>query len=79
MRKVTRAEIPQEAEMMNDLWELIKEFYIHEPTDEYWEQLIRRTGEIDRRRNSRLGQKLMLAFCDYIEEQQKAERRAGVA
>ena len=74
MRTVTREEIPQEAQVMTELWNMIKDFYVHEPTDEYWDALLERSRDVDRKCNhSRLGQKLILAFQDYIEEQQKKE------
>ena len=77
MAGVTKADIPHESEKMGMLWTMIKEFYIPEDNDEFWLAVIRRTEEIDQKCHSRLGQKLMVAFADYLEEKQKDMGETG--
>lgn len=73
MAGVTKADIPNESEMMGMLWTMIKDFYIPEDNDAYWLAVMKRSDEIDRKCHSRLGQKLMVAFADYLEEKQRSK------
>lgn len=68
MASVRKEDIPNEAQMMPMLWAAIKEFYIPEGTDEYWQAVLNQMNQIDTACHSRLGQKLMQAFIDYLEE-----------
>lgn len=73
MAGVKKSDIPDEAKMITMIWELIKDFYIPENTDAYWDALRERSLEIDAVCHSRIGQKLILALHDYLEEKGKDE------
>lgn len=75
MASVSKKDIPSEAKFFPLFWEMVKEFYIPEQSEDYWKAFYQRALEIDRECHSRLGQKLINAFADYIEEKQgnKAE------
>lgn len=68
MGRVSKADIPNEAKMIQSLWEMIKEFYIPEDTMAYHEEFCKCAREINRECDSRLGQKLILAYADYLDE-----------
>ena len=68
MASVTKNDIPQEANMMTDLWNLIKEFYIPEDTEEYWLDLNEKCNQIYKDCPSRLTFHLLYGFRNYLEE-----------
>lgn len=70
MGRVEKKDIPAEAKFFPMFWEMVKEFYIPEKNTDYWERFYRRSVEIDQECHSRLGQKMINAFADYIEEKQ---------
>ena len=71
MASVKKSDIPSEARMISMFWEMIKEFYIPEDTQEYHEAFCKCAQEIDKQCHSRLGQKLILAFADYLDERER--------
>ena len=75
MASVKKEDIPNESQVMTMLWAAIKEFYIPEDRDEYWEAVMDRMNQIDAACHSRLGQKLMNAFMDYLEEKWKDKEK----
>lgn len=68
MGRVYKTDIPNEAKMIQSLWEMIKEFYIPEDTMTYHEEFCKCAREINEECDSRLGQKLILAYADYLDE-----------
>lgn len=77
MASVTKKDIPQESEMMGDLWELIKKYYIPEETEEYWDDAWNAVYELHVKYPSELCRKLALAFWGYLEDKDRAMR--GIA
>ena len=73
MAGVKKTDIPNESEMMGMLWNMIKDFYIPEDTEAYWEGFRQRGLEIDAKCHSRLGQILINGIADYLDEKWKAE------
>lgn len=71
MASVKKSDIPREAQMISMFWEMIKEFYIPENTQEYYKAFCKRAKEIDEQCHSRLAQKLILAFADYLDERER--------
>ena len=71
MAGIGKEEKEKEWEMINGLWRMIKEFYIPEDTQEYHEAFCKCAQEIDKQCHSRLGQKLILAFADYLDERER--------
>lgn len=70
MASVSKRDIPEVANMMPQLWETIKEFYIPEPNDRYWEELNERCEQIYRECPSRLTFHLLYGFRNYLQEKQ---------
>ena len=68
MASVTKNDIPNESRMMSMLWEMIKDYYLPEASEEYYQKFCQSAREIDKQCNSRLGQKLIIAFGEYLEE-----------
>ncbi|MCD7824897.1 MAG: hypothetical protein LUH14_02890 [Clostridiaceae bacterium] len=75
MASVRKADIPDEAQFFTEFWKLVKDFYIVEENDDYWVHLSDRMHEIDEKCNHcRLGQILMNAYCDYLEEKRQGKK-----
>lgn len=55
MASVKKADIPEVAEFMTDMWVFMKSFWIPEDDDEYWQDVISKSGE--------LGEKYHHDFC----------------
>lgn len=69
MASVTKNDIPQEANMMTELWALIKDYYIpEESTSDYWKELGDKCNEIYRNCPTQLTYHLVHGFLDYIQE-----------
>lgn len=74
MAGVSKSDIPNEAQFFTEFWKLVKDFYTVEENDDYWNYLFDRIHEIDERCNHcRLGQVLMNAFADYLEEKRQGK------
>ena len=71
MASVTKQDIPNEAKMISMFWEMIKDYYLPEATEEYYQKFCQSAREIDKQCNSRLGQKLINAFGEYLDEKYK--------
>ena len=68
MAGVKKKDIPNEAEMFVMLWELTKDFWIPEDTDEYYRQFNERTNEIVKETHSELGKVLILALSEFLDK-----------
>ena len=68
MAGVKKKDIPNEAEMFVMLWELTKDFWIPEDTDEYYRQFNERTNEIVKETHSELGKVLIIALSKFFDE-----------
>ncbi len=69
--KIKMDELRNAHAIVNDLWQLIKKYYVPEsnPDDPYWHNLMNEAERIViKNNNHRLAQKLTLAFLDYVEE-----------
>lgn len=77
MASVKKSDIPNEAQMMSMLWEMIKDFYIPDDNQKYHAEFCERAREIDKKCQSRLGQKFINAFGDYLDEKIRGERDGG--
>ena len=75
--KMKEQDKKKEWEMFNEVWRFVKDFYIPERTEEWWEAYCERAREIDKKCQSRLGQKLINAFGDYLDEKIRGERDGG--
>lgn len=68
MAGVQKKDIPIEAAMMPEVWELIKAFYIPEEDEDYWRQLQNQCEKIYNRYPSRLTFFLLKGVRDFLEE-----------
>lgn len=68
MAGVKKKDIPNEAEMFVMLWELTKDFWIPEDTDEYYRQFNERANEIVNKTHSELGKVLTLALSEFLDK-----------
>ena len=75
MASVKKEDIPMLAMFMPKLWDLIKEFYIVELTDEYSKTVYDRCTELMDIYQDPLAEKFVLAFCDFIDVKQKEMRK----
>lgn len=75
MASVKKEDIPIMAMFMPKLWDLIKEFYIVELTDEYSKTVYDRCAELMDIYQDPLAEKFVLAFCDFIDSKQKELRK----
>lgn len=75
MASVRKDDIPMMAMFMPRFWEMIKEFYLIELTDEYSQKVYERCTELIELYQDPLAQKLVLAFCDFIDAKQKELRK----
>ena len=73
MAGVKKIDIPNEAKMIEMFWKMIKDFYIPEDTEQYYQDFSDRAREIDKECKSMLGQKLILAYAEFLEEKYKGE------
>ena len=73
MAGVKKSDIPNESEMMGMLWNLIKDFYIPEDTEAYWEEFRQRSLEIDQKCNSKLGRTLINGVADFLDQKWKEQ------
>lgn len=68
MASVTKNDIPKEANMMTELWNLIKEFYVPEDSDKYWIDLNNKCEQIYHDCPSRLTFHLLYGLRNYLQE-----------
>lgn len=68
MAGVKKKDIPNEAEMFVMLWELTKDFWLPEDTDEYYRQFNKRANEIVNKTHSELGKVLILALSEFLDK-----------
>lgn len=70
-----------EFKIMMDCWKLYQKYYIPEVKESYWDDLIDEVHEIDRKYNSELCRKILLAYVDDIERRYQEEKhdRNGTA
>ena len=68
MARVKKKDIPNEAEMFVMLWELTKDFWLPEDTDEYYRQFNERANEIVNKTHSELGKVLILALSEFLDK-----------
>lgn len=73
MAGVKKKDIPNEAEMFVMLWELTKDFWIPEDTDEYYRQFNERANEIVSKTHSELGKYLILTLSEYFDKKFAAQ------
>ena len=65
---VKKNEIPEIAEFMSDFWKLMKQYWIVENTNQYWQAFISESSALSQKYNNRLVQKLLAVFVNYQEE-----------
>ena len=75
MASVKKEDIPMMAMFMPKLWELIKEFYLVELSDEYSKAAYDRCIELAEVYLDPLTKELVLAFCKFIDSKQKELRK----
>ena len=75
MSSVKKEDIPMMAMFMPKLWELIKEFYLVELTDEYSKAAYDRCVELMEIHPDPLAREFVLAFCKFIDSKQKELRK----
>ena len=73
MAGVKKKDIPNEAEMFVMLWELTKDFWIPEDTDEYYRQFNERANEIVNKTHSELGKYLIITLSEYFDKKFTAQ------
>ena len=75
MASVKKEDIPMMAMFMPKLWELIKEFYLIELTDEYSKAVYEHCIELIEIYPDLLAKEFVLAFCKFIDSKQKELRK----
>ncbi len=75
MASVKKEDIPMMAMFMPKLWELIKEVYLVELTDEYSKAAYDRCIELIETYSDPLAKELVLAFCKFIDSKQRELRK----
>ena len=59
--------LPQLALMLSDLWEFEKKFYEPQGNEAYWDDLVKATGELGAKYNSKYLNALIIVCIDDIE------------
>lgn len=68
MSAVTKNDIPDAAKFMSELWDLVKEFYIPEDNDAYWQSYVAKTDKlVEDHHNDDLVVYLILGLTNYLE------------
>ncbi len=67
MASVKRADIPEVARFMTDIWAFMKAFWIPEDDDGYWEEVLDRAGELGRRYQHDFCKAGICFVVDYLE------------
>lgn len=75
MASVRKDDIPMMAMFMPKLWELIKEFYLVELTDEYSKAAYDRCIELIEIYSDPLAKEFVLAFFKFIDSKQRELRK----
>ena len=73
MAGVKKKDIPNEAKMFTMLWDLTKDFWIPEDTDEYYRQYNERCNEIMKETHSELGKVLIFTLTDFFDKKFTAQ------
>lgn len=68
MAAVTKNDIPDTAKFMSELWDLIKEFYVPENTDAYWNAYVAKTDKlVADHKEDKLVMHLIFGLTNYLE------------
>lgn len=78
MATVKNSDIPEVFQFMSEFWPLIKDHWIVENTDEYWNGVIERTSQLGRKYNHDFCYLQIRAFMDYLTEEYKKKFRGGL-
>ena len=71
MASVVKSDIPEVAAFMSEYWALMKNYWIAEDTDEYWDAVMKDSGELGRKYDFWLAKKLILDFLEQLEREWK--------
>lgn len=71
MAGVMKKDIPQISEFMQDFWMLIKEYWIPENTDTYWETLINDCQRLSQKHTDSFVEDMLIAFVNNREKEGK--------
>lgn len=75
MGSVKNSDIKEIFSFMGDFWNFVKEFWIPEDNDAYWEQIVKASSELNvKYQNNRFCQIMILAYMDYLEEKQTGRK-----
>ena len=75
MASVKKDDIPEIARFMSVLWDLVKEFYIPEDTDAYWNAYRDKTDRVaEQFKNDPLVLQMLFALTNYLEVEMKGRR-----
>lgn len=77
MASVKNSDIPEIFQFMGEFWPLIKDYWIVENTDEYWNEVIERTSQLGKKYNHEFGYLQIRAFMDYLTEEYKRKYGMG--
>jgi hypothetical protein len=75
MASVKKDDIPETAKFMSVLWDLVKEFYIQEDTDAYWNAYRDKTDMVaEQFKNDPLVLQMLFALTNYLEVKMKGRK-----
>lgn len=75
MAGVKNSDIKQIFDFMGDFWSMVKDFWIPEDTDAYWQELKARSDMMVRKYpDVRFAEIMIMALEDYLEEKQTGKK-----
>ncbi len=66
-------------ELMKDLWNIYKEFYIPEDTNEYWTKLTKARDDFAEKYKSKFAEDLVMGVYDELERRYKQMFKGAIA
>lgn len=71
MASVVKSDIPEVAAFMSEYWALMKNYWIAEDTDEYWDAVMKDAGELGRKYDFQFAKESLLVFLNQLEREWK--------
>lgn len=78
MASVKNSDIPEAFNFMGDFWVFMKNYYVPDKDDAYWEAVIADAADLGHKyKDDRLAVHLINAYLDYLEEKLKNTQKGN--
>lgn len=71
MASVVKSDIPEVAAFMSEYWILMKNYWIAEDTDEYWDAVLKDSSALGRKYDFQFAKESLLVFLNQLEREWK--------